>query len=376
MTRTTTVGAGSEVHRLTHIRELDGLRGIAALMVFLYHVCGTTIKAEDCPHSLLWLYRSSSLGAHGVDLFFVLSGFLISSLLIDDQEKTTYYHDFYWKRALRILPIYLVCLVWVYCAIPDSGKYVLISALFVSNFAAPLHIVIHGPFWTLSIEEQFYLLWPAVLRRRTISQIAWIAAGVTACAVVLRVAASFVGYDSYDLTFLRCDGLGAGALLACWYARRGVGQINRAKENWLIAGGFILGSILLFANGIGDRAAQSHGVANARQTGITLLCVSIVGLAIAYAGTRRVSIFRSPVLTFFGLISYAMYMFHLYIADGYDHHFGPIQAGSLSSFIERFSAILGLTIVACLISRYAIELPSISLRRFVLVKPSARTSEQ
>jgi peptidoglycan/LPS O-acetylase OafA/YrhL len=136
-----------------------------------------------------------------------------------------------------------------------------------------------------------------------------------------------------------------------------------------------LGAVLLFANGIGERAAQSHGIANARQTGITLLCVSIVGLAIAHAGTRKVSVFRSPVLTFFGLISYAMYMFHLYIADCYENYLGPIQANNLASFVTRFSAILGLTIMLCLISRYAIELPSISLRRFVLVKPSARVSE-
>jgi peptidoglycan/LPS O-acetylase OafA/YrhL len=374
MARSDALRTRPEVTRLIHIRELDGLRGIAALMVFLYHVCGTSVRVEQVPRSLLWLYRSSSLGAHGVDLFFVLSGFLITSILIDARDKPAYYHNFYWKRALRILPIYILCLLYVYYAIPNSGKYVLISALFISNFAYPLHIIIHGPFWTLSIEEQFYLLWPTALRRLSIAQIAWMAAVVTAGAVVLRTTASFLAYDSYDVTFLRCDGLGAGALLACWYARRGDGRINRSRETWFIAGGLVLGSVLLFANGVGERAIQSHGVANARQTGVTVLCVSMVGLAIAHAGNRKMAILRSPLFTFFGLISYALYMFHLYIMDAYDQHFGPGGAG-LSNFAIRFCAILGLTILLCVVSRYAIELPCMSLRRFVLAKPLPSLSE-
>ncbi len=82
--------------------------------------------------------------------------------------------------------------------------------------------------------------------------------------------------------------------------------------------------------------------------------------------------FRSRLLTFFGLISYAMYMTHLYLLTAYDHLRGPLPSGNLAAYNERFFGVLGLTILLCLLTRYLIELPATSLRRFVLNKPARK----
>ena len=119
-----------------------------------------------------------------------LSGFLITSLLIKDRESAAYYHDFYWKRALRILPVYLLCLAGVLLFVPGSARFALLALLFVANFARVFHVQPEGPFWSLAIEEQFYIFWPTLVRRRSVEAIGWWAAGIggtwRSCCVWLR----------------------------------------------------------------------------------------------------------------------------------------------------------------------------------------------
>src|SRR5271154_492229 len=156
---------------LHHIRELDGVRGIAALMVFFHHVCFASLSPVGWNQPVHFLWTISSMGDSGVDLFFVLSGFLITSLLLPARESPAYYHDFYWKRALRILPLYILCMLGVLFFVSGSRGYVILCALFLSNFAWLFHVETAGPFWTLAIEEQFYLIWPTVVRRRSVAEL-------------------------------------------------------------------------------------------------------------------------------------------------------------------------------------------------------------
>jgi peptidoglycan/LPS O-acetylase OafA/YrhL len=362
--------ASGPVHRFTHIRELDGVRGIAALMVFFHHVCYTSIAPAAWAGPILWLYTISSVGSSGVDLFFTLSGFLITSLLIEARERTSYYHDFYWKRALRILPLYVASLVAVLIIDPQAWSYVLLCALFLGNFAHVFHLSSAGPFWTLAIEEQFYLLWPAVVRRRSIAQIRGWALGIAGAAFLLRIVAAVFGHADYSFTFFHCDGLAAGAFMACWFFERDATTANRARENRTVALCLAVGIALmaypLFVTGVRSFA---FGQA-ASQTGVTLVCASAVGFLVGHSGQPAVAAFRSPALTFIGLISYAMYMTHAYVLGLYDHLRGPLVAGDAVSYWVRFFSILSGTVAVCLVSRYLIELPAISLRRFVLAKPS------
>ena len=139
--------------RIRHIPELDGIRGIAALAVFFHHVCFTSVHVDAQPgwsRSIVVLFHMAAFGDRGVDLFFALSGYLITSILLQERRSSRYYQDFYWKRALRILPIYMVSLLGVSIFLHQTA-YVAMAAVFVVNFAGVLHVHGFGPFWTLSI---------------------------------------------------------------------------------------------------------------------------------------------------------------------------------------------------------------------------------
>jgi peptidoglycan/LPS O-acetylase OafA/YrhL len=368
------VAPGKQVaapRRLVHIRELDGVRGLAAIMVFFHHVCFTSIHPNGWNTPVLLLRRISMAGNYGVDLFFVLSGFLITSLLIGARQDRSYYRDFYWKRALRILPLYILCLLGVLIFEPGSRNYVLLSAFFISNFAWIFHVASTGPFWTLAIEEQFYLLWPTVVRRRSVDQLRRWALSIGATAVLLRLIAAIFGHHNYYFTFFRCDGLAFGAFLACWFAQRGTGAVTSSRESRLIGLGLLSGVALIAVSMLPGSTPRSEAfLAAFLQTGVMLLSGSIVAFLIGHTGERALSFLRSPLLTFFGLISYAMYMTHLYVLRAYDHFRGPLAAGDYSAYVVRFASIFAITTALCLISRYLVELPAMSLRKYVLAKPS------
>jgi len=313
-------------------------------------------------------------GRYGVDLFFVLSGFLITSLLIDARGDSSYYHDFYWKRALRILPLYVVCLLGILFFVPGSGSFILVCAFFLANFSTVFHIASSGPFWTLAIEEQFYLLWPTLVRLHSVTQIRRWAVAIGATAFVLRLIAANFGHFNYYLTFFHCDGLAFGAFQACWYSQRDPLTANVKTENRAIAIAFASGIALLALPMFGSSVPAMAFHAAFQQTGVTLLCGSIVAFVISHSGQRSISFLSFSPLTFFGLISYALYMIHTYVMAEYDNLRGPLADGNVPAYALRFFSILGITVALCLISRYLLELPAMSLRRFVLAKPSPATA--
>ncbi len=358
--------------RLRHIRELDGIRGIAALSVFFHHACYTSIRPQEWGPGIRGLYHFSTFGFTGVDLFFVLSGFLITSLLIQDRTSPAFYRNFYWKRVLRILPLYVLCLVGVFFFVPDSHRYVLLAALFIVNFAQIFHVASAGPFWTLAIEEQFYLLWPTVVRRRSIAQLTRWSIGIGLSAVILRLAAAAVGHHNYDLTFLHCDGLAIGAFIACLYSQRSGENASSSfiPTRW-IATAFFAGAVLfaiLFLPYSGKK--EIAFMAAAGQTGISLLAGSIIAFVIVHSGARYLAIFRSRLLTFFGLISYAFYLVHSYVLMAYDHLRGPLPPGDLTAYFLRFFTLLAISVGISLLTYYLIERPALSLRKYVLASPS------
>ena len=357
-------------YTLPHLRELDGIRGIAVLLVFFHHVCFTSIRPEGWNAFIVSLFHFSEFGMTGVDIFFVLSGFLITSLLIRARQSRAYYLDFYWKRALRILPVYLLCMLGVLLFIPAAKGYVLLCALFIANFGQIFHIVSFGPFWSLAIEEQFYLIWPTVVRRRSIETLWRWAFAILITVWMLRVGAAAFGHHNYFLTFLRCDGLAIGAMIACRYQQK---QNNlRSRSDLRIFLSIITAGIMLFVIGLYFQPMErttAYGAA-AFQTGIVLFCGGIIGLVIAYTEHRLLAPLRSSFLTFFGLISYALYMVQLYVLWSYDHFRGPLTPGDTSAYFIRFSAVLAITVAVSLLSRYLIELPALSLRKYVLRHPT------
>ena len=310
----------------------------------------------------------------GVDLFFVLSGFLITTILLEDRKSRSYYQDFYWKRVLRILPLYVICLAGVLLFTKET-RYVVVSALFVANFASLFHADSAGPFWTLAIEEQFYLLWPTLVRRcdgRKLMRWA-LAIGLGSC--LLRVVAAAFGKHNYHLTFLRCDGLAFGAVLGCQYRermrqRRGT---TRREDVVLAACGLLGAAMFAGSRSMGGAyLIQSYGVLS---TGVTLLAVAAIGLVVNHSGAPMLAPVRSLPLRFFGLISYAFYMVHIYVMEAYDHFAKALTVGDEKGYWIRLTATFAIAIGVSLLSRNLIELPAMRLRRFVLKHPAPPTED-
>jgi peptidoglycan/LPS O-acetylase OafA/YrhL len=346
-------------------------------MVFFFHTGGTELR-PPLSGATLTFSRIALWGGSGVDIFFVLSGFLITSLLYRDRSNPRFYKDFYWKRALRILPVYLTFSLLTLAANHQVALFVL-SLFFLSNFSTALHFPFPGPLWTLAIEEQFYLIWPTIVRRRDLSQLRVWAIGIALTAVVLRILFALKGYDNYMLTFLHCDSLAVGALLACHFGGASVWITTRRKEQIAFAGLFVLGIVLLLLAAWMQSKAPAVSLevmqqkppffamgSASHQTGIVLLAGCVIGFVIANRGSAWLTIFRSRVLTFFGLISYALYMVHLDVVRTYDRVFGWPSSSNFGQVLLRIFIALSVTVLVCVGSRYLLELPAMSLRKRVL----------
>jgi peptidoglycan/LPS O-acetylase OafA/YrhL len=306
------MGLGSE----KHIDSLDGLRGIAILLVFFFHYLPRNLY-----NPLSWI---ASVGWTGVDLFFVLSGFLITGILYDTRKSTNFFKVFYARRALRLFPLYclavgVVLLVAVLLHTPMSWKaipfYIYGANLMlplkdgVPNFT-PYFNCIH--FWSLAVEEQFYSLWPLVVffvpRRKTLMQIC---AGGILGAIVFRVVLTYLGVSAWILyteTPARMDALLAGAMLAL--ALRGPrpdAWLSRTRLYSVIAVcGLIL--IVLFIRArtlfFGSTAMTSWGYSMIAGVYVCVLALALV------PGTVANRVGRVSALRFFGRYSYGLYVWH------------------------------------------------------------------
>jgi peptidoglycan/LPS O-acetylase OafA/YrhL len=361
--------------RFTHIPELDGIRGIAALLVLCHHLFFTSVpEPERWNWFVVTASRVGHAGGFGVDVFFVLSGFLITSLLIVDRESPHYYWNFYWKRVLRILPLYLLALIGLVAFLPQMWRYALLSLLFASNFAHLFHFPGDGPFWTLAIEEQFYLVWPQFARRSSTQGLERFAVGVAVGCVVLRLIDAAVGHSNFQFTFFHCDGLALGAMLACRRMRLGPGV--EAREH---GGRALLAMAAVSVALMAMPLVPVHGGAGSRWpqfvvalllTGVTGISYCIVAFAVERSGSKTgagfLAVLRSRTLTFFGLISYCLYMVNSYVVQVYDWARGPMQTGDMGAYAVRAVSVFAVTVGVCVVARYVVELPAARLRRHVL----------
>jgi peptidoglycan/LPS O-acetylase OafA/YrhL len=366
------VPASLELVHPARIRELDGLRGIAILGVFCHHVLFSTVLVRDDRWSLPVRIAEGFAhpGVYGVDLFFVLSGFLITSILLADRSRPHYYRNFYWRRALRILPLYFAMLVWVAVAFPASHRYLLLAFVFLANFHPIFHLPAYGPFWTLAIEEQFYVFWPRISRYMTVDRLRRLSICLAAGCLGLRMVDAIFGHSNYRFTFFHCDGLAIGAALACELSLLRSGSLQQARSPKLVRGLWMTGAAGLALAVLATALPRTdRGMVLSSPfilTGINLLGYCAVKTAVVFSGAKFLAILRSRVLVFFGLISYAMYLFHEYVIWYFDRSVARLRVESTSGYFVRFFAVLAVTVALSLISRYAIELPAMSLRRFVL----------
>lgn len=365
------------------IPQLDGIRGIAILFVLATHYLAYE------PWSLVdrLTIKISGAGWMGVDLFFVLSGFLITGILFDTKRCGDYLATFFKRRALRIFPLYFIFLLglliacyWIIPHWPQAAQWRESQTwywLYMVNFmlanegswaAAPFN---SGHLWSLAIEEQFYLLWPFVVwklgRRHLMSLCVIMFAGV----FILRISLSFNDFNSlavFVATPTRMDTLLAGAFVALLIR----GPSSQLVLWRLARAGFIVGSAILAAVIISERGASQYSLfmQTVGYSAIAAMAASLVLAAVNINLPSSITNFLSANwLTFFGTYSYALYMFHGLAGAAVETVFPQIDSlptvGGivLPWVLLRASCSTALAVVIALISWHLLE------KRFLSLKP-------
>ena len=355
------------------IEELDGLRGIAVLMVLAWHFVGATID----PTLGLWakaIARTLILGRTGVDLFFVLSGFLITGIILDRTRPAgAFLGSFYLRRALRILPPYLllVAVFWAIVALGASNP--------AFNADTPLwrHLTFTqnqwmadqarwGPdaisvTWSVAIEEQFYLVFPllmllaprrfvpAMLITIALASIAWRSAVYTGPGTAL---------SAYVTTPARLDALAFGGMLA-WFWR------DAAARSWLEAHERLWHTIVVGCLALTPALAVliardlpwhmftwAHTYLSVLFT-LLLLCVLLA------SGSRWTAVLRMRWLRFVGAISYSAYLFHPFLLSSAFLIAGRTEHISNWSDLATVVAAAVATLAVCTFTLRSVERPAI-----------------
>src|SRR5260370_27488468 len=202
--------------------ELDVLRGVAVLMVFLYHALywSNVVTSSRIGNLII---KASVIGWLGVTLFFVLSGCLISGILLDTKGHPSYSRRFYLRRVVRILPAYFVTIVVLLAFHSLTFGSTIVALLFLANYQIFPVVGGYGPFWSLSVEEQFYLIWPMLVAKVSVRSLTLISLGLCLAEPLLRwLSASGrvpLG-DIHNSTYLIADNLAMGALAAIFARSR------------------------------------------------------------------------------------------------------------------------------------------------------------
>lgn len=288
------------------VPQLDAVRGVAILVVMLHN-----IGPRYPVYHLQTLFRD---GWMGVDLFFVLSGFLITGILLDTKNSESYFRNFYVRRCLRIWPLYYSLLLFMLVGIrllSRSQFHLVIQQsspwwsfpLFLQNFLVPISTDAAGPLgvtWSLAIEEQFYLVWPLFVRYCTAKQLRLVPALEMVFSPALRYYLSMHHVNLYTNVFCRLDGLMAGALLALLVRSDGFIPSKFIKRAWIL---FLVAMPLALA------AAEFQ--AGSIVYSLTALAFSAFVYLALYSEQKWLqAVMTNRFLMYSGTISYGLYLLH------------------------------------------------------------------
>jgi peptidoglycan/LPS O-acetylase OafA/YrhL len=351
---------------MRRIAEFDALRGIAAVVILLAH--GGILPGTP------WALSA-------VDLFFVLSGYLITANVLKSRHEPGFLARFFVRRSLRIWPAYYVALgacFWLnsrlkWDAPMDAWRNYL---TFTQNTQAYLSWPLprfSGMFqhtWTLAIEEQFYVLWPLLLRRVPKRAMGLIVASFVAMPLLLRG----LGFAPI-LLLTRCDGLAIGSLLALWFTDH-VYNEEKNSTAWTF-GALSLCALVVpwVAAALLPAGWESGRMAEAFFTlRVCLFYFGLAGFVLCQQGKPGLAVLRDPRLCYLGTISYGLYLYH------------PLMFGSVTGVYKRYVmrrlgltstllmelALIALSVLLAEMSRRWLEGPILRLRDRALPRPKDR----
>jgi peptidoglycan/LPS O-acetylase OafA/YrhL len=340
---------------------LDGLRAISILLVLLGHVQGT--PGFDV---IGFLTEWGDLGRLGVQVFFVISGFLITSLLVAEKQATGTISlgRFYVRRALRILPAFLaflLALAWAQWRgwIQLSGLDWLTALTYTVNYHLARSWFI-GHLWSLSVEEQFYLLWPAamvffVARRQLVALLAAAILVAPWARFAMRLAFPYNDWNDLEVFPAVADAIAAGCLVALLRERLLQHRLYLAVTHSPWIWGLVL-PVLFVTRYIGFTAVDALGSP----------CAMLMLAVLVETATRRTSGAAAGVLNFkplaaLGILSYSLYLWQQ-----------PFLYRQCHSWACTFPTNLGLTFCLAMASYWLLERPMVRWRQRFAASPAAR----
>jgi peptidoglycan/LPS O-acetylase OafA/YrhL len=311
-----------------HLSAADGLRGIAVIATMVFHIQFFSVVTGTA----LWersYAMAAGLGWAGVDLFFVLSGFLITGILYESRSQPHYFRVFYLRRTVRIFPLYYAVLFLFFVLLPVLVRFehvapstavfgTMATQLFAWSYMVNWDLAFQGfgvvspliaHFWSLSIEEQFYLAWPAVVRGLSRHWLMALCGLMAVSAALVRIVLFHRGWPTaaYVLPFARMDGLAIGAFIAL--AARDTSDwaslCRWAPTVTLVAAAALVSLIV-------QTGTTAFGDPIIGTVGISLLCVCFGGVLVLLingpANGRAQRVVGSPTLRWFGKYSYCLYV--------------------------------------------------------------------
>ncbi len=347
--------------------SLDGLRGLAILLVVFYHNFG--------------FINYFFFGWLGVDLFFVLSGFLITDILLKTKDSPHYLRNFYVRRILRIFPLYYLVLIILFIALPLLNRNVLLLEYYtdhqiwfwtyLQNWLFIFHPVPDNTgalnhFWSLAVEEQFYLIWPfVILLFKKPKAIFYLLVGLLISLVTLRFVLwtyrieDLAYYNLY--TFSRIDGICIGSMLAI-LRKINIKGVNR-YFTIIVLTLAALNFIFYFFNKQNQFSFPYLAIAG--YTTFAVIFGLLVNEGVEGENLLINKLLSSPILKFFGSISYGLYVFHwpMYL----------VLSPSLTKWAEKNITAISPSIIASVIATIlAITIAYLSFhlfeKRFLLLK--------
>jgi len=391
--------------REKHYPALDGLRGLAALAVvahhsaFSYFMTNTFDKAYHRATSMLWV---------GVDLFFVLSGFLITNILLNSKRSPSYFRSFYARRVLRIFPLYYAFLAVLYFALPlwgiELSKSLTEVRPWLWSYTSNIYVGFHGwPndnvgfLWTLAIEEQFYMIWPFIvffIGKRLLRD--WVVGLLVFLPFIRSVCFSFglSTYFVYTFTVCHMDGLLLGALMSLLLSNNALASIEFPKvQRWLrrIDWSFAIVAVIGFVvYCVAVRNDQFEFQFYKWSRDGQCIGISLVSLPLAYIVLRCISpdnnlmkrAMSNRLLRKAGTVSYALYVLHAPICFWVGWNF-PVPA-ALQNLPGEWSMLRSLyliaiefilSIAAAFLSWHILEKHFLKLKRYFPYRPGVNQSK-
>jgi peptidoglycan/LPS O-acetylase OafA/YrhL len=381
---------------IAHVPALDGVRGIAiALVLALHFGVAADLPLRSSNAVARWLERLFYVGWTGVDLFFVLSGFLITSILLASRDGPRYFRTFYGRRVLRIFPLYYTALIlglvvlpalaspersWGLLQEPASGHiwlwtYTLNIGLAFGVIAHPIASLSH--FWTLAIEEQYYLAWPWLVKVMSGRRLLALCGLLVLVALVMRIAWVALGFDpqgAYRFTLTRADSLAIGGAVAIlmrdkvWRDR----LLELAPAGTIVA----LGIVALIFSSVPRFYPTDRIVVTLGHSAIALASAGLILLALRPGSSK---LFSGRALRSLGKYSYGIYVWHfplqrMLLAWYWTRPAQPSSSALVDAAVFVTAGLAG-SILLGWISYYAIERPFLRLKRlFVYSKTDSRTS--